>query len=652
MSLEAALDEERRDVLALLEGRTPRSSGGPRARAASPGGVTQSPVRSMLDIVDAPKPNVGRHASIAGQGVGITALQPNGGMSQGYRSMLGPGSPPSGSTSPPPLNPVRSHSPAINQPRVNLEKEYNFEILPTNEHGSLPKRVGQGGKKSNQGIFGSYDNTRSEAVKNLMGKSANKSKSPVPNIFGRTASPATKAKKLNSNSSGLMAGPNAFISENGQLIDMASAYRRLSDAALLRSGGSLSSLPIRKGSDPTRGEALAPDGGVRLTEDYPGDEDAVESSDDSSHTSDEEWGRKRRGRGRRRTGEERDLEDISTDGRRPKSLLGAAEEERKNLVANRRITSLLDPMVPNVDAVDGKPAGSKRSGIHPRTSYDTGTPSFQTPHGSDDEEELDNIKRAQSLSMNVSPINSDAANHRCIRQIVRGNYLEMAQEAAQGLRRQRMYLVATDMSEEAAYALEWTIGTVLKDGDTLFAIYAADAAEVGEADLSQTKSGGGESGAVDIGQGAAAMKDTAGLVRILSNTEDFVTLPNDASRGHHTKPLNASSGDLAPRSDSPSARSMSRAPMTVQKLRRADFSGMKKAETDRWKATERITERCIALLRQTKLQVRVVIDCFHCKSPRHMITEVVSTFSFFLLHDYMLGFYFITCLSKNLRGHS
>jgi len=57
MSLESVLDEERRDVLALLEGppagrkRGSASSAG-SARASSPLTKPQSPVRSMLDIDD------------------------------------------------------------------------------------------------------------------------------------------------------------------------------------------------------------------------------------------------------------------------------------------------------------------------------------------------------------------------------------------------------------------------------------------------------------------------------------------------------------------------------------------------------------------------------------------------------------------------
>ena len=50
----------------------------------------------------------------------------------------------------------------------------------------------------------------------------------------------------------------------------------------------------------------------------------------------------------------------------------------------------------------------------------------------------------------------------------------MQKEASENHRRVRKYLVATDLSDEAAHALEWTVGTVLRDGDTLLAIYCVD----------------------------------------------------------------------------------------------------------------------------------------------------------------------------------
>ena len=103
--------------------------------------------------------------------------------------------------------------------------------------------------------------------------------------------------------------------------------------------------------------------------------------------------------------------------------------------------------------------------------------------------------------------------HRVIRQIIRGDYAHFQREAEEGRKRQRMYLVATDISPEAEYALEWTIGTVLRDGDTLFAVYAADEEASGV--------GGGEGG-VAIGHGAENVRDTARIIRDLPATTNAV----------------------------------------------------------------------------------------------------------------------------------
>ena len=34
-------------------------------------------------------------------------------------------------------------------------------------------------------------------------------------------------------------------------------------------------------------------------------------------------------------------------------------------------------------------------------------------------------------------------------------------------RREKRYLVASDLSDESIYAIEWTIGTVMRDGDSV-----------------------------------------------------------------------------------------------------------------------------------------------------------------------------------------
>lgn len=275
------------------------------------------------------------------------------------------------------------------------------------------------------------------------------------------------------------------------------------------------------------------------------------------------------------------------------------------MTANHKYTSLLDSVeVPK----DTKPTGQRKAGIHPRTSFDQGDSGVTTPFGSDEEDQMDDIRRAQRLTMSVSPINVKPGANRCIRQILRGEYDVFQKEAEKGLRRQRLYLVATDLSEEAAYALEWTIGTVLRDGDTLLAIYAIDE----DSGTGQSS----ESSAVPIGEGAKLMEDAADVVKTFKNqpASASLTVPGNPS------PLYASTAASDAGDESRASSVMRIRPKASEQ----ELGKMDKQERERWLATEEVTDRCIKLLRKTKLQVRVVIEVFHCKSPKHMLTEAVS----------------------------
>ncbi|PMD49851.1 adenine nucleotide alpha hydrolases-like protein [Hyaloscypha bicolor E] len=107
--------------------------------------------------------------------------------------------------------------------------------------------------------------------------------------------------------------------------------------------------------------------------------------------------------------------------------------------------------------------------VHPHTNFDEGR-----TIDSDIEADLDDIKRAQKLLVNMTPIVSTPAFRRCVRTVYRGDFAQMEQEAQNGRRRVRKYMVADDLSDEATHALEWTVGTVLRDGDTLLVIFCAD----------------------------------------------------------------------------------------------------------------------------------------------------------------------------------
>ena len=237
------------------------------------------------------------------------------------------------------------------------------------------------------------------------------------------------------------------------------------------------------------------------------------------------------------------------------------------------------------------PAPTKKR-VHPSTAFDNFVPSGSaTPLGGSDEETTrSELRAAQQLSLTMSNIHSTPSAHRVIRQIIRGDYAHFQLEAEEGRRRQRMYLVATDTSPESEHALEWTIGTVLRDGDTLFAVYAM---------TDDTLAAGGS---VEIGTGADMVKDTAAIVRGLTSTTSVPTNSSVVSPLARAGLAGNSGGET---------RSRSRGD--------AVFSP---AEQERRRALEDTTNRVVRLLRKTRLQVRVVVEVFHCKSPRHMITEV------------------------------
>lgn len=157
--------------------------------------------------------------------------------------------------------------------------------------------------------------------------------------------------------------------------------------------------------------------------------------------------------------------------------------------------------------------------------------------------------------------------------------------------------MATDLSDESVYALEWTIGTILRDGDTLFAVYAVDE-EVGTGKDAELGAG---VQSVQIGEGAKAMQDSAAIVG--SQTEKTAISAATSFLPHV----------LAARLGTSESRSGS-----------VDTRGLSKAELERIHAVEKISQTCIKLLRKTMLQVRVAVEVIHCKSPKHMITEAID----------------------------
>lgn len=266
------------------------------------------------------------------------------------------------------------------------------------------------------------------------------------------------------------------------------------------------------------------------------------------------------------------------------SVEGARKKKFGSVIKNRGLSpyrgrTSTDPAI-TLTGPEGD--HSERAYPYPNTSYEDGY-AVVSPQQSDAED--DDVQRAQKLAILQSPVMTTAASHRTMLTLIRGNFRKMQLEAESGLRRQRIYVNASDLSPEAAYALEWTIGVCLRDGDTLLAVFAMPREGLGTST---------ESGGVAIGQGADVMEDSNKMVAGISDvqfTDQLNLSPLGASSKHGNDP---------------------------------DASSMTEAERERYNAAVAIAAKCVGLLRRTRLQVRVVVEVFHCESPKHMLTEVVS----------------------------
>ncbi|KAG5983910.1 hypothetical protein E4U54_006185, partial [Claviceps lovelessii] len=360
MSIDAMLDMERQEVLELLENKNLSNAASPtRMRSSSPyTNAPRSPVRSMLDIAEEPQAHTTQAPvrSMLDIDSPITANQAP------VRSMLDidvpspPGSLRGRNSSPAtPNEPLfkalspssqgyfhrRSGSDAAFKPaefgprsraKADRVSEYQFSgILPQYSGNNVKQRMSASGsgKRLPSGALGDAlrnadlstlqlpgDRGRNSSVSGRLGHA--QSKSPHNRWAARSRSPATFQSLL---------PPNKAMLNGGQVVDISSAYRRLSDANLAFSGGSLSQLPMRKRSDDA--------GEGRLIKDYLGpDGEHLESSDedDPPSSDDEDRGRKTAPRSLNPDAHEEAEAGATrpTSGqgdRKTLSLLAAADEE-------------------------------------------------------------------------------------------------------------------------------------------------------------------------------------------------------------------------------------------------------------------------------------------------------------------------------------
>lgn len=148
--------------------------------------------------------------------------------------------------------------------------------------------------------------------------------------------------------------------------------------------------------------------------------------------------------------------------------------------------------------------------------------------------------------------------------------------------------MATDLSDEAAYALKWTIGTMMRDGDTLVAIYAWNE------ELSTGKMGDnvptGAAAIVNEEDSAETDKRTADIAR---RSLKLLNVFPPSSRRSSTNRSTEAGADMA-------------------------------AERTRVRAIGQLREVCEGFLRKTGLQVTILLEVIHCKYPNRTIIRYVG----------------------------
>lgn len=359
MSLEQALEEDRREILDLLEGRRyPSGSSSSSAQKKDNNNVGQAPrVRSLLDIPSASPPS--RHGSISGRGHAVRRS-----IERVPSSPLRLSSSAASSPTPedPPSSVYSDHSRrssdgtdlalhgqrhSVDRPRaVDIHRDYQFNMQPSVSKPDLQRRVTQTADKTSSkagqnrrsgmlpgldlrvslpGFSRGRDSTRRSSARGMSLDSRS------PSGFGRSLSPVNW---LNSNPFSSTPKPEKIITEKGKVINMNSAYKHLSDAALANSPGSLSAL-AKPGPDP------ASQGDGRLEKDlFDSENNPLDSSDeeadDSTSSDDDAAIPAPHGILKRRQNESLDIgstttgigPDSSNTSTEPQSLLAAAEEER------------------------------------------------------------------------------------------------------------------------------------------------------------------------------------------------------------------------------------------------------------------------------------------------------------------------------------
>lgn len=582
MSMEALLDEENREVLAAIDRQRPSS---PLPKFRPPRTATPPPVRSMLDV-DSPTP---RHGSIAGIGVGVTSptthrhsgkeLDPTDPSSWTSPHSSKPNSPVLTKASPVltrPRNSSESDRPA-GLPKVEtdekrgFEQNYQFDIAsipstaPASRSPPVTTRPREGsGSAMAAALSGDLASLRVSSPGAGRGKSSSLSTTTT-----HSRSPSSRNRKPDVPKSALLSptSPSVPLTTNSGTVVDDQAHLRLTQT--------------KSGSFSTATDDSEDPGRITKDDIGAGDDEVVDSDDVESSDEDEARGRPEK----RKLSANGHTADVKSPG---SSATSSPEEVKRIPHSQQFVKSLLEPSISITSPTGEKITGSKEGTSTPRR--------LSVATADDDEdEEAAAIRKAKSLAMNLSELDTTVVD-RHVQIILRGNWAQFHHEADSGQRSARLYLLCSDLSVEASYAMEWVVGTMMRDGDTLLAIYAMEDENAGKTSEAEKE--------VLTAEGNKAGKDASDVMD---------TLTRQTTQGGGTI-LGLGKG-------------LKYTPATeVESLTGSvDARKVSKKEMERLKAVEALTTDFQKLVRKTTLQVRCMIEVIHCKSPKHLILGAVCS---------------------------
>jgi hypothetical protein len=541
MSLqEQSLHEDYIDTLATID----RTANPPRRPSRN--GQGNVPMRTL--DVDSPTP---RHGSIAGIGVGVTSPR----QQEKKSTRLDPSDPSTWTSrhSSKPNSPTLTKSQPAARQDADGDDDWpqSYVGLPRSEKG--PSHPQTQRAMSDSGPSRPRDSPRAGALAAaLTGKleelQVNSPPSPQKNLQKAAAhsrSPSGRVVQSPATEKGNALSPTKRPS--------ASHHHTTSSFSTLDSGSDLGQVKV----------------------DQPTDELALDESseDDPSADSEDES----RGRERDRTDKtSNDLAEVSKDLETPASPEPAIS-----------ITSPDGERIPSSDTVVQVPTNEPEAPQDRRMSVSTTASTEGDDH---------DIAKAKTLGLSISPLDTKVPD-RHVRMIIRGDWDRFNKEAEAGDRSTRTYLACSDLSNEATYALEWTIGTILRDGDTLLCVYSIEDETAGTISSNDDKVSSAEKERLHqegAQAGKEAMSVMEGLTRQTTNRDN--------------EPMHK----FIPATEAKSATGS------------VDARKVSKKEMERLRAIDEITQTFLRFVRKTSLQVRCMIEVIHCKSPKHLILGAVS----------------------------